>query len=305
MIAVMLRSGAHASSVTPALDTDYVGEYAYPAAASDEIDTRHSASAGLMFYNSDVSDNDEPDISTPLLVSSMSSASSSSGNNAVSDAEDNFNIADDGIDGDFVTALVPAPRRKQPAAKRSKQARSAAISPSFIRFGRDSKTGVSRLDGFLRYGRSGPSFMRFGRSHSAPNFMRFGRSGIEEPASGDVLRFGRRGDNFIRFGKRAHREDGGEAELLPQRSLRSQAEQIGAGDQRQLLLAGDGTADEKGVMDAMLRQSNGMNRFERNGKEFIRFGRRDDGMQPISGKQKMGSSSIVSGTNSRPGEHFG
>lgn len=311
VLAVMLLSSALAASVAPAVaDTDYAGEYAFPAAVSDELESRHSVPTGVMYY-ADGADGDDADISTPLQNSLISS---SSGFGSNSEDNNNSNTSDDRLTDDAAAAadyaasvLGQAARRKGPAVKRSKLTRAASANPSFMRFGR---AGKHSLDGFLRYGRSGPNFIRFGRSHSTPNFLRFGRSGgsNDVPATADVLRFGRRGDNFIRFGKRDGGGGGadGEAELLPMlpvRALRASDEH----DQRQLLVAprADGTVDEKG-MNAMLRLANEMNRFERNGKDFIRFGRGDDGLPALGGKQKQQSTSgIISEKNGRPSEHFG
>ncbi|CAF1651226.1 unnamed protein product, partial [Adineta ricciae] len=74
--------------------------------------------------------------------------------------------------------------------------------PTFLRFGRPDPNGAA----FLRFGRQAPSsassnFLRFGRQFqqaASNNFLRFGRE-AQPAASSNFLRFGRKGE-FLRFG---------------------------------------------------------------------------------------------------------
>lgn len=157
-------------------------------------------------------------------------------------------------------------------------------SSSFMRFGRGGGGQQPvRLDGFMRFGRAMPSFMRFGRTNAM------------DDAAVEGLRFGRRGDNFIRFGKRNGGGGGGGGSgggeqisplVIPMRAVRSDEggteQHHHLHQQQQLLLA-----DAQQLDAAQRRLSDGLNRIERNGKEFIRFGRRDDAFVRLGKKNAL------------------
>lgn len=138
---------------------------------------------------------------------------------------------------------------------------------SFIRFGRNSDNYDRKSDkNLIRFGRNespakSNGFIRFGRSNKS--FMRFGRDD-----NSDAVRFGRRGDKFIRFGRSGS-------------VVNTKDRTVGLDDL--LRSANDRTPENSldGLDGAIFKPVQmPLTRLGRNGNNnFIRFGRRDSGIR--------------------------
>lgn len=138
---------------------------------------------------------------------------------------------------------------------------------SFIRFGRYSDSNDRKSDkNLIRFGRNespakSNGFIRFGRSNKS--FMRFGRDD-----SSDAVRFGRRGDKFIRFGRSGPVVNTKDRAVALDDLIRS---------------ANDRTPENSldGLDGAIFKPVPiPLTRLGRNGNNnFIRFGRRDSGIR--------------------------
>lgn len=136
---------------------------------------------------------------------------------------------------------------------------------SFIRFGRNSDSYDRKSDkNLIRFGRNespakSNGFIRFGRSNKS--FMRFGRDD-----NSDAVRFGRRGDKFIRFGRSG--------------SVVNTKDRIVALDD--LLRSSNERTPENSLdgLEGTIFKPVPLMRLGRNGNNnFIRFGRRDSGIR--------------------------
>lgn len=138
---------------------------------------------------------------------------------------------------------------------------------SFIRFGRNSDSYDRKSDkNLIRFGRNespakSNGFIRFGRSNKS--FMRFGRDD-----NSDAVRFGRRGDKFIRFGRSGSLVNTKDKAVAFDDLLRTANERTPENSLEGL----DGAIFKPVQMP--------LTRFGRNGNNnFIRFGRRDSGIR--------------------------
>lgn len=192
-------------------------------------------------------------------------------------------IADDNVDA--------SPNRLM-RSKRAAAAPHYHQTHGFIRLGRDPYNSKKSDKNLIRFGRNESpktnGFIRFGRSDNS--FMRFGRNSED---AGEPMRFGRRGDKFIRFGRSG---GGGGSSVAAQKTHpvvkdRSLEDFLKTNDRivsPESIAAAAGDFDSLSS-DSLLRAAlqsppPTLNRFGRNGN-FIRFGRRDNGFIRL-GKKK-------------------
>lgn len=237
-------------------DTDYLGDYAvYPGVSNEDFAVnRNPQSVAGLYASADTADN----------------------SNAVDDgigvgvgvgAGDGFNERLMSSDGNGDEDLAGRSKRRMNSFIRlGRDQQKLKLARSFIRLGRAHQQ-PSRLDNFMRFGRAGSA------RKAGSSFVRFGRGGEEDFP--EAMRFIRRGDSFIRFGKRSESADG----LMPMRVTRSN---VGNG----LMIQNTG---ERGRLAGGQATSDEINRIERNGKQFIRFGRRDDSFVRLGKKKSIGT----------------
>lgn len=177
--------------------------------------------------------------------------------------------ADDGeVDSISITPISQASAHSITLTQPIRYRRSAHNhDKSFIRFGRNSDSYDRKSDkNLVRFGRNespakSNGFIRFGRSNKS--FMRFGRDD-----NSDAVRFGRRGDKFIRFGRSGSAANTKDRAVAIEDLLRSASERTPENS----LDALDGSIF-KPVQPTLTR-------LGRNGNNnFIRFGRRDSGIR--------------------------
>lgn len=204
--------------------------------------------------NEDFAANRDPPSMAVLFTGGDTADSSDAADDGAGDDMDRTSIGFVGDDGSDFAARAKRRQNSFIRLGRAQQQR-MKFTRNAIRMGRSGALQPSRQDNFMRFGRAGST------RKAASNFVRFGRG--NENDFPEAMRFIRRGDSFIRFGKRSE-------STLDGRATRSNAASGQMGP-----ISGRAATD-------------GLNRIERNDKQYIRFGRRDDSFVRLGKKKSIG-----------------